>query len=104
MPRERIIHWKPGAAPAKPDIEALLNEYLGEGEAVVSWEKDRFFATFNSMAEVNEMNEGDRTRWFEVWTDLESTYVMTRMQDAFTRAVSDRFALLLASRRNGRVE
>lgn len=60
--------------------------------------------TFNSLAEVSDVNEADRTRWFEVWTSPESTYVMTRMQDAFTRAVSDRFALLLAARRNGRVE
>jgi hypothetical protein len=45
-----------------------------------------------------------RTRWIEVWPDVDVLYVMTREADTITNVVADGLAKLLARGWKGEVE
>ena len=113
MAQDRLIRW--GAKrPARADLGAALEDYLGGIAESVAWREDRWFAVLKGTTRdpfrrvehppVSRYPEElqNAERWIEVWIGDSSIDVITRMQDEITNRIADGFAALCARHWNGK--
>ena len=127
MSRDVVINWT-GYKPTKNEIEMLLQDYIGAA-GTVEWDADadRYIVTIPGTPSYARVRVGAATpvqraawrgkmteplpkrwsqdsRFFEVWSDKDCTYVMTRDADELTNAIADTLAKILCQSWRGEIQ
>lgn len=127
MSRDVVIDWST-TKPTRDEIETLLRDYMG-ALGKVEWHEpgQRFLVTIpgtpsyarvhvglatdwqraawkGKMEEPSPKRWSPETRWFEVWSDEDVTYVMTRDADELTNGIADTFAEVLRIAWQGKIQ
>lgn len=125
MSRDVVIDWKT-EKPTANDIAILLSDYMG-ALGTIAWDNDRYIVTIpgtpsyararvgaatvwqrtawvEKMAEPSPKKWSQETRFFEVWSTENVTYIMTRDADELTNGIADTLAKILCRAWRGEIQ